>query len=287
MASSLHRRLLPSLFVRVASLHVYPIKSTRGVDLRTGVVEPWGLAGDRRWMVVDDDGLLVTAREEPRLLTVTAQVLGEGELTVTGPHADALSVTGASGDVTPVQVWNDSVLARHPGAHADAWFGKLLERSVRLVWLDDPTRRSVNPRYGRPGDHVSFADAYPLLLTTTASLRQLNDWVADEAVLRGEQPPSPLPMRRFRPSVVVDTAVSFDEDRWTRLRIGSVVFRAVKGCDRCVLTTIDPDTLESGNEPIRTLARHRRWDGKVWFGVNLVPDGRGTISVGDAVSVLA
>jgi len=274
--------------VRVASLHVHPVKSTRGVDLTSAVVEPWGLAGDRRWMVVDDEGRLVTAREEPRLLSVVARVIREGELTVTGPHAAALSVSGAFGEPVPVQVWNDVIVARHPSDDADTWFGKLLEREVRLVWLDDPTRRSVDPRYGRPGDQVNFADAFPLHLTATASLRQLNDWIVHEAEVRDEPPPvSPLPMRRFRPSVVVDTEVPFDEDRWTRLRIGTVAFRAVKRCDRCVLTTIDPDTLESGKEPIRTLARHRRWDGKVWFGVNLVPDGVGTISVGDDVTVLA
>jgi uncharacterized protein YcbX len=198
-----------------------------------------------------------------------------------------MAVAGALGEVVLVQVWNDVVPARHAGPDADAWFGALLGREVRLVWLDDPTRRDVNPRYGRRGDHVSFADAYPLHLTTTASLRQLNDWIGDEAVLRGEPTPvAPLPMRRFRPSVVIDTVVPFDEDRWARLRIGSVAFRAVKGCDRCVLTTIDPDTLESGKEPIRTLARHRRWNGKVWFGVNLVPDGTGTISVDDEVALL-
>ncbi|HJU98547.1 MAG TPA: MOSC N-terminal beta barrel domain-containing protein, partial [Jiangellaceae bacterium] len=226
--------------MRVASLHVYPVKSTRGVDLTSAVVEPWGLAGDRRWMVVDENDRLLTAREEPHLLTVAARVLGEGELTVTGPHAAPLSVSGASGEVVHVRVWNDVVPAWHPSAHADAWFGALLQREVRLVWLDDPTHRDVNPLFGKPGDHVSFADAYPLLLTTTASLRQLNDWVGHEAVLRGEPAPvAPLPMRRFRPSVVIDTVVPFEEDRWTRLRIGSVAFRAVKGCDRCVLTTID------------------------------------------------
>jgi len=269
-------------------MHLYPVKSTRAADVASAAVETWGLAGDRRWMVVDDDGLLVTAREEPRLLAVSAHLHGAGQLTVTGPHAAPLTVAGPAGDLVPVQVWNDAVPARRPSSGADAWFGKLLERDVRLVWLDDPTLRNVDPRYGKQGDHVSFADAFPVHLTATASLRQLNDWVADEAVLRGEQPPeSPLPMRRFRPSVVVDTMIPFDEDRWTRLRIGTVAFRVVKGCDRCVLTTIDPDTLESGKEPIRTLARHRRWDGKVWFGVNLVPDTRGTISVGDDVTVLA
>jgi hypothetical protein len=271
--------------VHVSSLHVHPVKSTRGSAVTRAVVEPWGLAGDRRWMVVDADGGLVTARVASRLLHVTAHVVGEAELCIEGPHAAPVAVTGTGGETVRVRVWDDVVAATRPSAEADAWFGELLEREVRLVWLDDPTVRRVNPSIGRPDDYVSFADGYPLLLTTTASLRKLNEWVDEEARLRDEGPPTPLVMDRFRPSVVVDTDVPFAEDDWRHVVIGTTAFRAVKGCDRCAMTTIDPDTLVSGKEPIRTLARHRKWDGKVWFGVNLVPDGVGTIVVGDVVDI--
>ncbi|MGH8775638.1 MAG: MOSC domain-containing protein [Jiangellaceae bacterium] len=273
--------------MRVASLHVYPVKSTRGTDLRWATVEPWGLAGDRRWMVVDRDGDLVTGREEPRLLSVTAHVVGPDRLVLEGPHAEPMTVVASVADPAPVRVWDVVLVASRPSADADAWFGKLLDRDVRLVYADDPTRRSVNPSTGRPGDCVSFADGYPLLLTTTASLARLNDWVAEEAALRGESDPAPLVMARFGPSVVVDTVDAFAEDGWRGLRIGAVPFRVAQGCDRCVMTTIDPDTLAKGKEPIRTLARHRSWDGKVWFGVNLIPDRTGTIAVGDPVEVAA
>ena len=277
--------------VHVSSLHVHPVKSTRGSSVTRAVVEPWGLAGDRRWMVVDADGGLVTARVASRLLHVTPHVVGEAELWIEGPHASPITVTGTrtgtgtEGESVQVRVWDDVVAATRPSAEADAWFGKLLEREVRLVWLDDPTVRRVKALIGRPDDYVSFADAYPLLLATTASLRQLNEWVDEEARLRGEGPPVPLVMERFRPSVVIDTEVPFAEDGWRHVVIGTTAFRAVKGCDRCAMTTIDPDTLVRGKEPIRTLARHRKWDGKVWFGVNLVPDGVGTVAVGDAVDV--
>jgi uncharacterized protein YcbX len=236
-------------------------------------------------MVVDADGGLVTARVASRLLHVTAHVVGEAELCIEGPHAAPVAVTGTGGERVQVRVWDDVVAATRPSAEADAWFGELLEREVRLVWLDDPTVRRVNPVTGRPDDYVSFADAYPLLLATTASLRQLNEWADEEARLRGEGPPTPLVMERFRPSVVVDTEVPFAEDGWRHVVIGTTAFRAVTGCDRCAMTTIDPHTLVSGKEPIRTLARHRKWDGKVWFGVNLIPDGVGTIAVGDVVDV--
>ncbi|TDD99141.1 MOSC domain-containing protein [Jiangella asiatica] len=275
--------------MRVAELNLFPVKSTRLRPVDEAVVEPWGLAHDRRWMVVDADGYVVTARIVPALLSVTATALGTGRVLLSDPHADDLTVDAAGCDeLVPVQVWRSKLDAVHPSPEADAWLSGLVERDVRLVWLDDPGRRPVDPRYGLPADRVSFADAFPLLMATTASLRQLNDWVVEEALLRGEAPPDqPLPMRRFRPSVVVDGSEPFAEDTWQRLRVGDVPFRAAKLCDRCVLTTIDPDSLTKGKEPLRTLARHRRWDGKVWFGLNLVPDGTGVIRVGDEVELLA
>jgi uncharacterized protein YcbX len=151
------------------------------------------------------------------------------------------------------------------------------------VYLDDPTRRHPNPQFALPTDYVSFADGYPLLLATTASLDALNDWIAEGP----GADEGPLAMIRFRPSVVVSGSDPWQEDGWRRIRIGAAIFRAVKGCDRCTMTMTDPDTAARGKEPIATLAQHRRWEGAVWFGMNLVPDSPGaTISVGDDVEVL-
>ncbi|NEE02100.1 MOSC domain-containing protein [Phytoactinopolyspora halotolerans] len=272
--------------MRITQLNIYPVKSTRGREVDDAVVEPWGLAGDRRWMVVDGEGDVLTARILPRLLTVRATPLGEGRLRLDGPHAEPLEVDGTQADErVTVQVWRSRVEAMRPSTDADGWFGKLLERDVRLVWLDDPRRRPVDPEYGRDEDRVSFADAYPLLLASTGSLQQLNDWIVEGALERGEAVPEPLPMRRFRPNVVVDSEEPFAEDGWTRVRLGGLDFRVVKPCDRCVLTTIDPETLEKGKEPLRTLARHRRWDQKVWFGVNIIPDQTGRLRVGDPATL--
>ncbi|PSK98643.1 hypothetical protein CLV30_11925 [Haloactinopolyspora alba] len=273
--------------MRVAELNIHPIKSTRALPVTDARVEPWGLADDRRWMVVDGDGSVVTAREHRDLLGVTATPLGPGRVRLDGPHAAGIDVDATtSSDVRPVQVHSSKLDATYAGPAADTWLSELLDVDVRLVWLDDPTRRPVDPAYGTADDRVSLADAYPLLLATTASLRQLNDWIAETALERGEDAPEPLPMRRFRPNVVVEGAAPFAEDGWGRVRIGSVEYRVVKACDRCVMTTIDPVTLATGKEPLRTLARHRRWDGKVWFATNLIPDGPGRIAVGDDVTVL-
>ncbi|MBN9620115.1 MAG: MOSC domain-containing protein, partial [Actinobacteria bacterium] len=97
----------------------------------------------------------------------------------------------------------------------------------------------------------------------------------------------PVPMIRFRPSVVVEGSEPWAEDGWRRMRIGDARFRVVKGCARCAIPMTDPDTAVRYKEPITTLARHRRWDGETWFGMNLVPDNPGvTISVGDEVEIL-
>jgi uncharacterized protein len=269
----------------VTELYRYPVKSCRGERLPEAAVEPWGLAGDRRWMIVDPGGDVVTARERPRLLLVTP-LPGDGAIRLTGPGMPDLTVAVPRGDdLIPVTVWDSKLLAALAGDAADAWLSEVAGEPVRLVYLDDPTRRRPNPRYSLDGDRVSFADGYPLLLTAESSLAELNELIA-AGPLAGE---GPLPMRRFRPSVVVAGAAAWAEDGWRLLKIGDVTFRAVKGCDRCVLTTIDPDTAAKGKEPIATLARSRRWDGKVWFGMNLIPDSprtAGPIRVGDPVQIL-
>ncbi len=261
----------------------YPVKSCRGEQLTAATVEPWGLAGDRRWMLVDDAGAQVTAREHPALLSVVPRLSDDGGLVLTAPDLPELAVDVPDGPPVPVSVFRHPFTATLAAADAAAWFGKVVGESVRLVFLDDPTRRAVNPRYGRDGDVVSFADGYPLLMASTASLAALNAWIAEGP--RAHE--GPLPMVRFRPNLVVGGATPWAEDGWRRLRVGEAEFRAVKGCDRCVMTLVDPLTGAKTKEPLATLARHRRWDGATWFAMNLVPDTAGaTIRVGDDVEVL-
>jgi len=267
----------------LAELRRYPVKSCRGESLPSAVVEPWGLAGDRRWMVVDDAGEPLTAREIPRMMVTTPELTAAG-LRLRHPGRPDLEVaTPRATDRTVVTLGRTTVAATLAADPAQAWFTDLLGVAARLVYLDDPTRRPTNPRLTEATDRVSFADAYPLLLTNETSMAMLNDLIA-AGPRAGE---GPLPMTRFRPNVVIRGACAWAEDGWRRLRIGAADFRVVKGCDRCVMTTVDPDTGATGKEPIATLARHRRWDGKTWFGVNLVPDTPGVrLAVGDPVEVL-
>ncbi|HEX3337429.1 MAG TPA: MOSC N-terminal beta barrel domain-containing protein [Jatrophihabitans sp.] len=268
----------------LTAINRYPVKSCRGEGVRSATVEPWGLAGDRRWMLVDDDGILISAREHPRLLLVVPRLRNDGGLAFTSPDAPDLAVEPPRPDsLVPVRLWSSELVAAAASAQAHAWFSKIIGGPARLVHLDDPTRRRPNPDFAEPTDYVSLADGYPVLLTSAGSLAALNDLIASGP--RADE--GPLPMTRFRPNLVVDGAAAWAEDGWRRIRVGDAVFRAAKGCDRCVLTMIDPDTALKTKEPIATLARHRRWDGETWFGMNLIPDTPGVeIAVGDEIQIL-
>ncbi|GAA1838987.1 MOSC domain-containing protein [Pseudonocardia ailaonensis] len=264
----------------VGGLFRYPVKSCRGASVPVACVEPWGLRGDRRWMVTDPGGAFATARTLHRLLLVEPTPVADG-LVLRAPGAEPLHVATPEGPRTDVVVWRDTVSATPAGPEADEWLSAVIGRPLRLVHLDDPTRRGVDPDYGRADDRVSFADGYPLLLTTEGSLEALNALVAEGP----NAAEAPLPMVRFRPNVVVTGTPAWAEDGWSSVRIGAARFRVVKPCGRCVMTTVDPDTAEKGREPLATLAKHRRSGTNLLFGMNLIPDTPGvTIRVGDEVT---
>jgi hypothetical protein len=265
----------------LASLHIYPLKGGRAVDLDHAAVEPWGLAGDRRWLLVDADCQFMSQRKHPALARVVVTVGPGAGITVSSDGYPTLPVAAPdeSAELLKVTVWRSTVLAASAGDAADAWFSGYLGEPARLVYLDDPTRRAVDPEYGQDGDTVSFADGYPLLLTSTASLDQLNQWLT----AAGDQP---VPMNRFRPNVVVSGFEPWAEDRWQRIRIGPVWFRVAKPCGRCVVTTTDQATGMRGSQPLKMLAARRRFGKNLVFGQNLIPDSSGHIRMGDPIELI-
>jgi uncharacterized protein YcbX len=264
--------------VKLAAIHIYPVKSFAGQAVQEAPVEPWGLLHDRRWVVLEPDGTRLSAREEHRMLGLSARPTQDG-IRITSRDGKSMDVTTPTdGELVSTLVSRlESVRLADSGVNG--WLSDALERSVRLGWLDDPRRRSVSETHGGvDGDSLTLADAGPLLLTTTSSLQQLNAWM---------EPPGNIEMARFRPNVIVDGVPEpFEEDRWRRLRIGGAEFRFAEICDRCVMTTLDPQTLLGGKEPLRTLAKHRQWDHKTWFGIRLIPTTSSVIHVGKQVEVL-
>ena len=263
----------------LSQLFIHPLKSTKGLSLPRAKVEPLGLEHDRRWMLVRPDGSFITGREFPSLVLVSA-VPTEAGLRVSTPGLPELEVpappVGAARlDVT---VWNDACSAALAGQEADQWFTRFLGEPVSLVYVDARMERPVDPRYAGPEDRVGFADGFPLLLLSRASLEELN-----------RQLPRAVRIENFRPNLVVEGCAPFAEDTWKRLRVGGVELEVVKPCARCVFTTVDPLTGQKATdgEPLRTLARVRRIDGKAMFGQNVVVRRPGVLQVGDAVEVLA
>jgi len=282
--------------VLVTSLLIYPVKSMGGAAVDTAVIEPWGIAGDRRWGLIDDSGQKITAREVARLLRFRAEILGEHTIRISDRDgASILAAAPLGADRVPV-AYSRQRYARLAAGGVNDWLTDRIAMPVRLIWQDDPTVRTLaEDKGGIRGEHLSLADAGPLLLASEASMAQLNAWITADAdfpdapgldpadLSTGTGAGQALDIVRFRPNVVIDGEEPFAEDDWPTVQIGSLRFRTTMVCDRCVMTTIDPITLAGGKEPIRTLARHRRWDRKTRFGTRLVPLGTSTICVGDAV----
>jgi uncharacterized protein YcbX len=266
--------------VELVSIVVYPVKSCRGIALSAARIEKRGIAMDRRWMIVDAAGRFVTQREEPRLALIDVAVEG-GALRLSSANAGEveLPITTEDGPQLEVEIWSRRVRAvvHEPGGR---WLSAYVGRPLQLVHLPASAASPSSSRLTQPGDEVSFADGYPLHVATEESLADLGARMEARGSAR-------VPMVRFRPNVVVRGATAWDEDGWARIAIGEVALRAPKGCDRCVMTTIDPATARLGAEPLRTLASFRKRDNAVWFGVNLTPDAEGAIAVGDSVRVIA
>ncbi len=264
--------------LELSAIAVFPVKSMRGVDLSRGEVEPRGLAGDRRFMVVDAARRFVTARECPGLLRVSPAFEGDA-LVLSAPGRSSLRVlpAGANASGPAVEIWGDRCAAVDAGDAAAEWLSTVLGVAARLVQMTDACERGIDPDFSEPGDRVSFADAFPLLLIGEASLADLNARL-----------PAPVEMRRFRPNVVVRGSPAYAEDDWSRLRIGPVEFAGARACRRCALPTLDPQSGEAHprREPMRTLSRYRRRADGVYFGQLLIPRTTGSIGVGDAVEII-
>ncbi|MFJ6698991.1 MOSC domain-containing protein [Streptomyces sp. NPDC091272] len=270
-----------SVEASVHSLHVYPVKATRGCAPRELAIEPWGPVGDRRWLLTDASGKGITQREHPRLALAGSEPLPGGAVRLSAPGLDPLEVSvPAPVRTVPVTLFGDKYEAVPAGSAADAWWGAYLGCEVRMVHMDDPAhRRLIHPDFGRAGESVSFADGFPLLVTTLSSLDALNSLIA-----QGDMPDEgPLPMNRFRPNLVLAGTAPWAEDGWRRITVGEVSFRVAKPSGRCVVTTTDQATAERGKEPLRTLAKHRRSAGMLVFGQNVVPEGTGVLRIGDPV----
>ncbi len=263
--------------ITLSQLNIYPVKSCGRISVTRWSLESRGLQHDRRWMLVDDEGVFVTQREYPRLALVEVQIKASC-LQIGAPGMDQLRVPFEqhSHNYFPVVIWDDGVEALDAGTEPSEWFSEFLGASIRLAVMSDRSVRTVDKKFAVNDDVMSFADAFPLLLISEGSLHDLNSRLT-----------SPITMNRFRPNLVVSGCEPYAEDRWKEIKIGTISLRVVKPCARCAITTVDPETGEKGIEPLRTLATYRALGNKVLFGQNVIHTCQGELRVGDVVNVLS
>lgn len=259
--------------MRVASIHVHPVKGCRAIDVPRAEIRRAGLRYDRRYMVVGADARFLTQRSHPTLALVETRIDGDA-LELRAPSGCVrVPLERADGPRRRATVWNDDVPCVEPSREASAFFSDHLGAAASLVFMPDDAVRSVERPYGRDGDRVGLADAYPVLLASLASLADLEARVG-----------AAVPMNRFRPNVVVDGGVAWDEERHGVARVGGVSLRMPKRCSRCEVTLVDQRTAAKGKEPLRTLATFRASGNKVYFAMNCIPDDEGVVAVGDEVA---
>jgi len=259
----------------LSAITLYPVKSLAGISVTRWPVTKTGLEYDRKWMLVDNAGQFLTQRRLPRMALIKTTLTGSHLiLSASGMEDLSLPLKPADGEIIKCIIWNDQCNALRVSLEADQWLSHFLNHNCRLVYQPDEIIRHVDRDYGSQTDNVAFSDGFPFLIISENSLASLNQ----EMQLN-------LPMTRFRPNLVISGCPGYAEDSWREISIGAIDFRLPKPCSRCVIPTIDPDTAQTGKEPLRTLNRIRKWQNNVYFGQNALHNQCGTLSVGDSVQV--
>lgn len=282
----------------IASLHFYPLKSARGIDTDTLEIIESGPVFDREFMIKTPDGGVLTQRALPAMTTISTRVEGENVIFSAKGHAD-LVVPPATGELTSTTLWKKEVHGERVGDEAAFWIQAVLGLSQghELIRRSDQKPRELSQTWiDKPEATVSFADGYPILLTSVSSLKNLNTYLSDA-----------VPMDRFRPNIVIDGFPPWQEDTWKVVKIGNIIFDVAKPCARCPIPSIDQETGEKPGkgdpmlgEPLRTLVkmhniktiaensgtdRFNELNGG-FFGWNLVPRTKGIITTSDKMIVL-
>ena len=262
--------------ISVTQLFIYPVKSLAGIQLDKSKVDSMGLQFDRRWMVVSPEGGFITQRTVPKMALINTSI-DDGQLTLSTkdkePHQVAL--TTADSEKMDVVVWKDSLRVSKVGADTDAWLSDALGISCHLVYIEDDVVRQCDLDFSDEGERTGFADGFPILVISEGSLIDLNQRLE-----------VPVDMRRFRPNIVIAGCEAFAEDDLSSFSIGNIPMKAVKICSRCPMPMVDPDLgARTGQEPIATLSTYRKWDGNIFFGMNVIQQQQGVISVGDSLEV--
>lgn len=263
----------------ISELYIYPIKSLGGIQVNEVQITDRGFEYDRRWMLVNANNRLLTQREHASMALLQTALVNDGieVYQKNKPEQKALIPFAAEQkERINVTVFDDVCEAVIISSEINEWFSNYLQIPCKLVYMPDDSLRKVDSRYAKEERNITaFSDGYPILMISKASLADLNGKLSEV-----------LPINRFRPNLVIDGVPAFEEDSMEHFTINGISFYGVKPCARCVITTINQQTIEKDKEPLKTLATYRMKNNKIYFGQNVIPATVGKIKIGDNVTIL-
>ncbi|WP_367772078.1 MOSC N-terminal beta barrel domain-containing protein [Flavobacterium sp. WC2421] len=269
--------------LQLSEIWIYPVKSLGGILLQESNVTHRGLEHDRRWMLVDEDGVFLSQRTTPELALFQTEI--EGEFLIISHKENPTNKIKVPLNPSPVEekkeniktvLWEDAIDAYEVDKELSHWFSEILKYSVRLVYMPEESHRKVEPKYAISGNDInSFSDGFPFLIIGQSSLDDLNSRLKEA-----------VPMKRFRPNFVFTGGQEYEEENWSEFTIGNFPFYGVKPCGRCVMVTVDPEKgIVAGKEPLLTLSKYKRVGNNVIFGQNLIAQQEGSVHVGSIIEV--
>ncbi len=263
--------------INVSQLFYYPVKSLPGINAQNMKVNSWGPHHDRRLMLVDGEGRMITQRQCRLMALIKVRDLGDSLQLEFRGLSISIAWPNFNKEVNRkiVSVWNDEIEAQIIPGSINTWLSDVLQRPVQLVYMSENTHRQVDLKYAPEVVRTSFSDGFPFLLISMASIAFLQ-----------KKLPFDLDVRRFRPNIVVDGCEAFAEDSWSQIRIGEIEFQLVKPCARCVMPSINMETAQIQKEVMQVMNDHRKREGDVFMGKNMVHTGEGELQLGQIIEVV-
>lgn len=265
--------------IQISQLFIYPVKSLGGISVPAAELSDRGFKYDRRWMLVDEQNQFMTQRQHPQMALLQTGISEEGISIVHKKNSDKkimIPFSAFTNEMLNVKIWNDVCETVPAEKFINEWFSDMLQFSCRLVFMPDESFRKVDTRYAvHENDITNLSDAYPISLIGQSSLDDLNTRLKD-----------PLPMNRFRPNIVITGTDPYEEDEMEEFVIGGLHFYGVKLSERCMITTINQDSLEKSKEPLKSLSAYRMLNNKIYFGQNVLYHQTGTVKTGDEILII-
>lgn len=264
--------------MQLQDIYIYPIKSLGGIRRTNETALQRGFKFDRRWMLVDEMGNFITQRVEHKLALLKTEISPDKIFIYNKINPDQrteIAINQISDTTLKISIWDDTATVNHLNKKLDLWFSNYLGKPCKLVYMPENGLRAVDKRFALNNEQLSFADAFPYMLISQASLDDLNSRLTES-----------VGMDRFRPNLVISGTKAYEEDLWSEIKIGNVYFKVAKPCSRCILTTVDQETGIKGKEPLYTLAKYRTINNKVMFGQNLIALNEGKINLNDTIEII-